>query len=855
MNWIVACDEPVTAATPLGGKARSLWALGRAGFPVPPWLAVLPAACAVRPGDAADEETLRQRMAPASLAPEQAAALRARLDRLAPGCAAWAVRSSAADEDDARNSFAGQLASFLEVTADDVPARVADVWRSGFTSRVCAYRRERGLPFPPPVPAVIVQAMVPAETAGVAFSADAVTGRWSHAVVAAVRGLGEALVSGECNADTFKVARDGAIVERQTAVADAAPILDDARVAAVAALARRAEAHYGCPQDIEWAWAGGRLHLLQSRPITSMDRLADPDGLRLVWDNSNIAESYCGVTTPLTFSFARYIYEEVYRQLFRLLGVSRRRLAEHDDLFGRMLGLIRGRIYYSLPDWYRALALLPGFTFNRRFMEQMMGVKEGLPPDMVARLSSAGAGARFGDFLNFLSTVAGLLRAHRRLPRLQAAFRRRLDEALRPPDPPLALCRADELAAHYRLLERRLLRHWDAPLVNDFFAMFHFGLLRKLCASWLGPDGEFLANDLVGGGGGMVSTEPARRVEEMARMAARDPVLTALLADGPPEEALAAVQVHPELGPAFRDYLERFGARCMEELKLESPTLREDSTTLLRALGRLARRGAAPARAPYDARARAEQRVRDRLARRPVRRWLFGRVLDNARRRVRERENLRLDRTRLFARVRDLFKELGRRLTAVHRLDRPGDIFYLTVQEALGFVEGTAVTTDLRALTALRRREFDGYRAGPPPADRFETHGMVYVGNPFQAARAAAQATGESARGLACCPGIVRGRVRVVTDPRGVELVPGEILVAERTDPGWVMLFPAAAGLVVEHGSLLSHSAIVSRELGLPSVIALAGATTWLKTGDFVELDGARGEVRRLPDAEAPHAQ
>lgn len=101
-------------------------------------------------------------------------------------------------------------------------------------------------------------------------------------------------------------------------------------------------------------------------------------------------------------------------------------------------------------------------------------------------------------------------------------------------------------------------------------------------------------------------------------------------------------------------------------------------------------------------------------------------------------------------------------------------------------------------------------------------------------------------KGIGCCPGVVRGRVRVVRDPKGVALERDEVLVALRTDPGWVLLFPAAAGLIVEHGSLLSHSAIVARELGLPAVVSVQGVTEWLRDGDIVELDGSSGVVRRL---------
>lgn len=825
--WLDGTD-PRCATAPVGGKARALHALAAAGFPVPEFVVVLPHSDACPPLPA-------------------------------PGSALFAVRSSAGDEDGAEHSFAGQLESFLNVPAPEVPARIAAVRQSGFSERVRAYRAERGLPPPSAPSAVIVQRMVAADAAGVAFSADPVTGRRAHARVAAVRGLGEALVSGERDADTFTVDRAGAVVDRTRATdADpsAAPALTDAQAAAVAALARRCAAHFGRAQDIEWAYADDRLFLLQSRPVTTLGRVADPDGALLIWDNSNIAESYCGVTTPLTYSYARYIYEEVYRQFCRLLGVPEKKLEENADLFGRMLGLVQGRVYYSLVDWYRAIALLPGFTWNRRFMEQMMGVKEEMPAELLPRVTAAGLGARLADLGHLGSTVLGLLQARRRLPKTKRAFRARLDSALAAPAVPFLDQRPDELAAAYRALERQLLARWDAPMVNDFFAMLYHGVLRSLCTKWLGA--ESLANDLVGGEGGLVSTEPAEMVEWMAAIAADAPDLkAALLADDRAAfDAALRDPDHATFAAGYADYLARFGDRCMEELKLESRTLRDDPTPLLRGIAALLARPAQPKRARFDARAQAETRASSALAGRPLRRLVFGRVLRRARGYVRDRENLRLDRTRLFARVREIFLALGHRLAELGALSAPRDIFYLTVPEALGFVEGTAVTTELRALVALRQAEFARHAAAPEPADRIETRGAVYVGNPFNSPRRSAAPSPASAdrdpelrRGLPCCPGLVRARVRVVLDPRGVSPTPGEILVAARTDPGWVMLFPAAVGLLVEHGSLLSHSAIVSRELGLPSIVSIPGLTAWLRTGDLVELDGAAGTIRRLESA------
>jgi pyruvate,water dikinase len=165
----------------------------------------------------------------------------------------------------------------------------------------------------------------------------------------------------------------------------------------------------------------------------------------------------------------------------------------------------------------------------------------------------------------------------------------------------------------------------------------------------------------------------------------------------------------------------------------------------------------------------------------------------------------------------------------------------------IAFVEGRATTTDLAGLVSVRRREFDRHTRAPAPAERFDTRGVVYRGNSFSAERPAPLPEGDRYTGTGCSPGLVRGPVRLIQDPGQARLRHGEIIVAERTDPGWVMVFPAASGLLVERGSLLSHSAIVARELGLPTIVALPGLTRWLKDGDWVEMDGATGVVVRLP--------
>jgi len=881
VSAIVRPGDP--AAAGCGGKARALAALHAAGFPVPQWFALAPEmfymALSEQERGMLDNGAISGRIteAIARCAPTSAmaGALSEALAELCPAGESVAVRSSARDEDDVRHSFAGQLESFLFVAPAEVPDRVADVWRSAFSDRVLAYRRERGLSRPPGAPAVLIQRMVNADCSGVAFGADPVSGQRGVAVVAAVYGLGTLLVSGEQDADTYRVDREGRILSRAVAhkrvahrrapdargvctvavpEADAdRSVLGDDQIRAVAELVRRTGVYFERPQDIEWAIEHGRLYLLQSRPITALASLADSDGVLAIWDNSNIAESYAGVTTPLTFSFARGAYESVYRQFCRMMHVPVGAIAANEETLHCMLGLIRGRIYYNLLSWYRILALLPGYALNRRFMEQMMGVREGLPEGALPGRAPTTWRDRALDWIRLVQVAGGLVANYVTLRTLIARFFRRLDDALGPRTAGLDAMRPDELVAYYYGLERRILARWDAPIINDFFAMIFYGALRRLAARWCNDGDGTLANDLLCGDGGMISAEPAARMRAMARAASGDAAFVRRLQAGSVGEILQAMEQRLEFQTQYQDYLATFGNRCLEELKLESPTLHDDPLMLLRAVGQLADGPGSGARAAGShverreeppVRRQAEHRVAKTLGRHPIRRAVLVWVLAHARARVRDRENLRFQRTRVFGLARRIFLELGRRFYALDLLETPRDVFYLEVHEVLGAVQGTTTSADLKGLVAVRKAEFAGYESAQAPPDRFVTRGMVPQGLAFP--HPAEAAASDARRGLGCCPGVVRGQVRVITDPRAVQLRAGEVIVAERTDPGWVMLFPLASGLLVERGSMLSHSAIVARELGLPAVLALAGLTAWLKDGDWVELDGGSGVVRRL---------
>lgn len=819
---LIVLPAEATDVARIGGKAASLGRLVGLGFDVPAFFVLTPeAAGAIGAQDLGAQD------------------LAAALTVLGPG--PYAVRSSGRDEDGAAHSHAGQFLSLLQVPAEGVAEAIGRVRASGAGDGISGYRQAQGLSADGGAPAVIVQAMVDARAAGVAFSADPVYGRRDRVLISATAGLGDRLVGGEVDgADYVVEARSGGLVSRPAG----GPLSDDDAIA-VARLATCVAEAFGAPQDIEWAFEGPRLKLLQARAITTPLRpVPIEDKARTIFDNSNIVESYPGLVTPLTFSFAQYAYARVYRAFLGLCGIDAETARRHQSALDNMLGRIDGRVYYNLGNWYRLLALLPGFRLNRAHMETMMGVAEPLPAEIADALAPPPARglAVAGEWLRIVRVVGRLGFEAVRLPRTIRQFYGRLDAALA--DDPAAIdgMSLSELAATYRRIEAELLDRWDAPLVNDFLCMIAFGASRKLAERWLGPAGLELHNDVLIGQGDIVSAEPPQRIARMGRLAARDPALVEALAAGD----RSAVDRDPELAAEVAAYVAKFGDRCTEELKLESITLDVDPGPLFAAIAAAARQ------TDRSAPVRAEEGGLDRLGElmrgRPLRRVVLGALLRRAKARVRDRENLRFERTRIFGRARRVFLAIGRQFHALGLIEAPRDVLFLSVHEVLGAIEGFGHDRDLAGLVALRKRQFELDAGKPEAGERLAIDGAIAAHTSRHEAPTATVAQGAAPggvlQGVGCSAGRVTARARVVHDPARQRVEPGEVLIARHTDPGWIALFANASAIVVERGSLLSHSAIVARELGIPCVVALKGAMTAIASGDLVEVDGATGAVR-----------
>ncbi len=838
-----------------GGKGRNLVELVRHGLPVPPfyivtakaletayekhWGVALTVDIKNNRGDLA--ERIRQSAHSAQLNSELCASDNCNLGD--SNC--LAVRSSA-QEEDGEKSFAGQLISFLNVPNEQLIDKIFQVFASGFERRALAYRKLNRLG-DAVIPSVVVQKMIAADSAGVIFSHDPVNGDSSdpaNAVVAITSGLAEKLVNGEVDGITIYLSR------QINALHTANALLSTAQMEQLLKLLGECEAIFACPQDIEFAVAAGEIYLLQARAITTVKpkagRLDNIVDMTRVFDGSNIQESYPGITCPLTFSFINSAYQEVYKSFCRLMGVNEKTIQAEADLFSNMLSYIDGRVYYNLASWYRLMALLPAYKTNRTFMEGMMGLSQSASEVTSFEKSEKTAKISLGDRFNTIKAIFCIISNYLSLNKQIKDFNSRLDLALS--DCQLESMSLDQLYQQYRNLQVSLLSNWQAPVTNDFFAMVLFGVLKKLADK---EDNQYIYNLILQNHGGIVSAAPPKLIAEIAALIACDKELCQAMISRNQPLSMQLLQSHKEALLLYSNYLELFGDRSIGELKLETKSVKDDPSVLLNTIGSLALSYCQPA-SSADVEDPADHKLKELSSSKSfTRQLLIKLVAGQTKESLANRENLRFARTRVFGRVRKIVQTMGLRLVEQECIDSMEDVFYLTIEELLGFIDGTAVSTNLRGLISLRKEERAGFALCV--AER-----LVLVGasglrksklfSPKEKAEAVSQKLG--LKGMGASAGVVVGRARVIRNPESEMLQPGEILVADRTDPGWIVHFATCAAIIVAHGSLLSHTAIVARELGIAAVVSCKGALEQIKTGDLIEVNGSTGVVTVLSSPE-----
>ncbi|MGE0172376.1 MAG: phosphoenolpyruvate synthase [Oligoflexales bacterium] len=794
----------------------------------------------------------------------------------------FAVRSSAVDEDSSAHSFAGQMESYLfQKTKEDIERSLLACLASAFGERAIKYRLEKKIPIGAIGAAVVIQAMIKGEKSGVFFTAHPVNGSRQHCLITACYGLGEGIVSGTCNTDEYTVSHIDLSVNVKATTKDLQvvfdekkgsgvmethvpselqeqPCLKNSEASALAEIGRNIAAALRRPQDIEWTIAGKEIFILQTRPITSLPPQKDLDHNQIVWDNSNIQESYCGVTTPLTFSFANKAYKAVYNSTFSVLKVPSRTLEEYQPVFSNLLGLIKGRIYYNINNWYKGLLLLPSFGTNKQDMERMMGLED--PVDFVhdQKLSTVQKLRKLPQLLRSYGTLISKFMV---IDPLVQKFEKGFYETYNSVDlGKLQFSHYSELMSLTQRLYKSFFDNWQAPIINDFLVMMMNGKTIRAMEKHKVPNPAATLNNLLAGEEGIESTEPTKFLLRICDMIRKDRSLFAEVAVHPNATLIEYLKGRaPDIYTSCLEYIERYGDRCMGELKLESITLRQDPSFMFAVIKNYLNRDDLTA----ESMANKEKALRSGAEEATFRQIKAGggggelkkfqKTLVLLRKALKNREMMRMERTRMFGLFRSIFLEIGNQLHFYGHLADPRDIFYLATEELESMIDGRLVEKNLRSIVKSRKAEYAAFEQEEID-HHFITRGVAYLDNEYEYPyknELENAGNGSDLSGTGCYPGIVEGSVRIIMNPNDELDLRGQILCTVRTDPGWAPLFPTVSGLLIERGSTLSHSAVVARELGIPAIVGIPNVTKILNSGDLVRMNGEQGSVEIIKTAKA----
>ncbi|MFJ5697530.1 PEP/pyruvate-binding domain-containing protein [Arthrobacter sp. NPDC093139] len=876
----------------VGGKAANLGELLAAGLPVPEGFCLTTAAYreatapigldelhhSLKATPADDLEALsglagkaRSLITAADLPPGIAAQLRSAYSAL--GTAGQpdppvAVRSSATAEDLPFASFAGQQDTYLNVVgADALLAAVRNCWASLWTDRAVTYRASRGIDPSTVALAVVVQRMVDAAAAGVMFTANPVTGRRRESVIDASPGLGEAVVSGAVNPDHFVVdIASGTILERRLGdkrllirpvpgggteqvdrpAAGGKPCLTDPQIRELAALGSRAEAHYGAPQDTEWAIdAAGKAWLTQSRPITTLypvpGRIPDtgyPSGREdtRIFLCFSLAQ---GLTRPLT---------PMGIAALRIFGSSVARAASFDvpdartgpppfaeagqRIFIDVTGVARSTVgRFIVPKVFDVMEARSAAVLRSVFTDPRFSVTSRTPWRLLRRVGPVVLRGRVPE-----SLLRALLRPEVALRRVDR-FTRNFSDALELPSGGSPLQRLDHA-------ERVLAGVFPiAPAILPLPAL-GFALLALAGKVLGGRDRRRDLQPILRGLPNNVTTEMDLELWRLATEIRSDRDSRLAFEDQPPAvlaQRFSAGELPAAAQQGLDAFLERYGHRAVAEIDVGMPRWRDDPSHILGVLAnylRLEDPALAPDRQFRRAEAEAEAQIARLVAEARSRGRVRGAIVRAALRRARLfiglRERPKYQIVLALAEVRKQVAAAGAELARQGRIARAGDVFFLDFAEVRQALGGT----DMQDLVARRQGAYylELERRHIPRM-------LLSDGTEPETVLAAGAAADGSLVGSPASAGTATAPARVILDPVGAHLEPGEILVAPSTDPGWTPLFLTAGGLVMEMGGPNSHGAVVAREYGIPAVVGVPDATSRLRTGQEITVDGGAGTV------------
>lgn len=888
MNFIKTLTElDRTDLKMAGGKGANLGALIKAGLPVPPGFCITTHAYSLFVKNNHIDTQIEQILSkfdlqnPVSLekASQQIHACfqKTQLDATLAGEirrayqdlgeTPVAVRSSATAEDLPDLSFAGQQDTYLNIVGEtSLLNAVVNCWASLWTARAIGYRTRQSIDHQNISLAVVVQQMVPSEVSGVLFTANPLTGNRHETVIDAAFGLGEALVSGQVEPDRYVVetasgritnrmlgskalavhSRDGGGTSASHQSAADIQALPDSQITALVELGRQSEVHFGCPQDMEWAWADGKMYVVQSRPVTSLFPL--PLGISqddfLVLFSLGAMQGMLDPFTPIGQDFFKLMLAQFNKLFGRKVDMQTQRglFEAGERLFFNFTPLLRNKNGRVFVDIYSS-AIDPG-SHN--------AVETLLQDPHLALQKGPMKGKTLLGFMRIIAPIIVNVVANLMSPvRARARLKKAVDSLVENID--LSHSRITTLTERVKV-SRKIIMGLPPVFFNRLIpavacGQVPFQILLRLCAKV--PDGERLVLELTRGLPYNVTTEMDLKLWQTARTIKSDPAVLDHITHLD-VVAVANEYVNGKLPPtaqsAISEFMQIYGMRGVGEIDMGRPRWQENPTSLLQALISYLpiQEGDRSPDVVFERGAVEAEKARQKLIA-LIRQTRGGavkaRFVNFLARRVRQltglRESPKLAAIRAMTAQRQGLLASGKDLVAAGIIELPTDIFFLHLDELDVVAAGDR--RNWKALIAERHQTYDREMRR-----RQVPRVLLSDGTAFYDGVTSADDSENTLSGSPVSPGVVEGIVHVVLDPSNTQLEHGEILVCPATDPAWTPLFLAAGGLLMEVGGLMTHGSVVAREYGIPAVVGVHQVTTRLKTSQRVRVDGSSGKITIL---------
>ncbi|MBR3817633.1 MAG: phosphoenolpyruvate synthase [Clostridia bacterium] len=709
----------------------------------------------------------------------------------------FSVRSSSCVEDSAENSFAGQFDTFLDVEKSEIAQKITECVCSLYNENVLVYMEKAGFDIGMLKMNVIVQKMIDSDVSGIVFTANP-QGILNETVIVAGRGLGENVVSDKIDTTSYYYSLTDNIYYYD----GKENLLSDEKVHEIIEASKIICKYIGKHTDIEFAIENNKLYILQARPITTLS-----DKNPIIFDNSNIVESYPGLSLPLTVSFVETVFAGVFKDAGRRLLKNKKELEKRYDILENTVGTANGRLYYNLNSWYSAIKFLP---FSKKIIavwQELVGVKYKEYDESKNEISPfIKASVYFNTLTELLATPRNMKKLNERFINIKNYVYKRFEEEMS----------AKEILELYDKIQEQLLSCWGITLLNDTYAFIFTGLLKARLKKKY-DDHEELANSYISG---ITDIESMMPVREMVRIAVEKDGMT-----------------KDEYNRRVSEYLDVYGDRCLEELKLETETFRTNPAMFDAKIREFAENKEKLVQLLEDKIQDTDEIIkRDAITRFLSKKSILG---------IGNREIQRLNRSRIFGMVREAVLRMGEIYAKQNCIETKRDVFYLTLDELRSLADKPC---DMRETVYVRKKKYEMYSL-LPAYSRIIFSEKAFDKNHRNINMATLQSSKDEMVGVPCSNGIVEGEAYIVMDVKKVESVKDKILITKTTDPGWVFLLAEAKGVVSEKGSLLSHTAIISRELGIPAVVGIENLLSTLKNGDIIRIDGSTGVVKLIKKA------